>query len=490
MLVFLFAGLIFAHYGFGNRLVRDDAIYLYGGQQWAQGQPPLVGVFDHKGLAGYALVAAGVKAADIFGWDDLHTVRWLFLLVSCAAAAGIFLLVSHLLHSRRAGWFAVLFFVGCFGFARHAASGPRPKTVMVLFEVLALTWTCRQRWFAAGLAGSLAALTWQPALLFPATTFLLALFRPREERARAARGALAGAVLPIAVAVGYYAALGALGDFFRGYVLFNFRYFELAENGDASFPGHFLKQSAWIVRGYRTLLVPMLLSCAALGFLYVWRTGKRGSLARALFRDHFSALLLTFPVLAASALIHFGRYDYLYIFLPYFALGFALLLEPAVRRAGRLAQGPAWAGRFLAVSLSLALVLSAWLEPGLSQDLNQEGSKDASISLAEQRESLDAVLKRFGPDVRILAINKPEVPALLHRTNPTPFIYLGRGIDRFLDDTQPGGFAAWLQKLKDFDPQVIASGAIHGSRTGPLKEWLESAYKPLDLGPWTLYEKR
>ncbi|MFQ5749132.1 MAG: hypothetical protein ACE5H3_06705 [Planctomycetota bacterium] len=234
----------------------------------------------------------------------------------------------------------------------------------------------------------------------------------------------------------------------------------------------------------------MLLSCAALGFLYVWRTGKRGSLAGALFRDRFSVLLLTFPVLSASALIHFGRYDYLYIFLPFFALGFAGLLELAVRRAAGLAKGPRWAGSSLALGLSLVLALSAWLEPGLSQELNQEGSKDASISLAEQRRSLDAVLERFGPDVRILAINKPEVPALLHRTNPTPFVYIGRAIDRFLDDTRPGGFAAWLQELKDFDPQVIAAGAIHGSRTGPLKEWLESAYQPKDLGPWTLYEKR
>ena len=41
LLVFLISAFVFSQYGFDGTLKRDHAIYLYSGQQMAQGIPPL-----------------------------------------------------------------------------------------------------------------------------------------------------------------------------------------------------------------------------------------------------------------------------------------------------------------------------------------------------------------------------------------------------------------------------------------------------------------
>ena len=62
----------------------------------------------------------------------------------------VFLLTSEALRSPWPGLIAAASFLTYWGFGLVAASGPEPKTPMVLFQALALWLTARRRWFWAG----------------------------------------------------------------------------------------------------------------------------------------------------------------------------------------------------------------------------------------------------------------------------------------------------------------------------------------------------
>ena len=61
VLISLLAAWVYAQDHFEGTLQRDDGINLYAGQRFADGVPPYVGIFDHKGplaplTAGAAIV--------------------------------------------------------------------------------------------------------------------------------------------------------------------------------------------------------------------------------------------------------------------------------------------------------------------------------------------------------------------------------------------------------------------------------------------------
>ena len=153
---------------------RDGALYLYSGQRMAEGVPPYVSVFDHKGPLAPMLAGAGVILSKLLNSDEIMTVRVVFFLMGCLAVISAYLLGSTLFRSPRAGIFAALTFLGFFCFARYATAEPEAKTPMVFFEVLALLLTSQKSWFWAGLSGSLAFLVWQHMVVFPLVTLVLA----------------------------------------------------------------------------------------------------------------------------------------------------------------------------------------------------------------------------------------------------------------------------------------------------------------------------
>jgi len=217
--VFLLAALLYGQFGFNGKLVRDDAIWLYGGQQMAQGTAPYVSIFDFK--SPLAPMTAGLAAwtAKQVKADDIFFVRGLFFLISCAAAAALFCWAHGLFRSRGLAALTTIIFMCFWGFARHAGSGPQAKSLMVLMQIMALYFGAGHQWFLSGLFGSLAAWSWQPAIIFPAFTLAAAMLQPDRYRAlvRSASGILAPSVL----IVGYFFSQGAFASLWQGAVLFN-----------------------------------------------------------------------------------------------------------------------------------------------------------------------------------------------------------------------------------------------------------------------------
>src|SRR5215207_8622345 len=533
VLIFALAAVVSSWYGLGGGISRDGAVYLYSGQRMAEGVPPYVSVFDHKGPLAPMLAGAGVMLSKLLNTDQIMTVRVVFFLMGCLAVVSAYLLGSSLFKSQRAGIFAALTFLGFFCFARYATAEPEAKTPMLLFEVLALLLTSQKRWFWAGLCGSLAFLVWQPMAVFPFVSFVLAVTRPREERFKAALRAAAGILTPLVVVVTYFYSYDALDDFLDGFVLFNFLYIV---RGQAPLGLHLAGAAFNIALPYSTMLVPILLGLVMILRLYFLKP----------FPYRFAPIVLSFPAPVLWSLRDFQLADDFYVFLPYAAIGFGALLALAIDRAK-----PA---QLLAMLLSTAILLAPvlWflqnfqlpdgsyvfllfaavgfgallafavhraktlllpasllnlvlLTVALANTFDEVSAtaadrlKGTDISLNQQREGALAVEERLGEAARLASINSPQVLVLLHQENPNPYLWLTAGVDRAIEARTLRGFEGWIRQLEASDPDAIAffgegqtltpTCHLSPAHRHDIYDWLRPRYQAEKMGPWWIYVK-
>jgi hypothetical protein len=479
LLLFLLAAYVYSQYGFLGKLLRDDAMYIYGGQRFADGVPPYLGIFDFKGPITTMVAGSGVVVSTWLGWDDVHTVRLLFLMISGMAVVAIYMLGESLFQSRRIGVLAALTSLGFFTFARAAASGPRPKTLVVLFGTLSLFLAGRKRWFWAGLFAVLSAFTWQPSGIFVLTTVLVALAQSRSQRMRAISLTCAGIAVPTVVLSAYFLSQNAFSELLDGMVLFHLRYMERpAIPLIVRFSDPFIN----IFKGYSMMFLPIVIGLGTIIYLYFRRRPLHGTLAGMIAEDTFAPVLVSLPLFVAWSAMDFqGAADF-FVFLPYAAVGFGFFLDSAAEsmRERLLRDGRKWVPRLVYPAICLALVGSAWL------DLHINSEK----GYLEQVEIGNELKRRFGEDVRLISIGNPEVLVVLHHANPTPYIVILEGTDKRIQDKTPGGFSEWVNDLEEYDPDVIAVGPTYGPYIGILKRWLNANFDMEKIGESEFYIKK
>jgi hypothetical protein len=479
LLVLALAVFVYSLYGFDQVLLRDYSIYLYSGQRMAEGIPPYVSIFDHKGPLSPMLAGLGVMLSQQLSWDDVLTVRLVFFVTGCLAVVAVYLLGKNVFRSQTAGFFGALTFLGFYAYAQPAASGPEPKTPMILFEILSLLLTVQKRWFWAGLCGSLALLVWQPMAVFPLATFVLAVRRPSGERYGAALRTLAGIVVPLAATVAYFYYHDALGDFLDGFVLFNVLYLV---RGSTWFTWHVAGAVGVVASTYSTMLVPIVIGLFMIVRLYFLRP----------YEYRFAPILLSFPGPILFSLRDFQLADDFYVFLPYVAIGFGTFLALAIHRAKtpRLV-----AGLLGAILLAVALA-NTFDQFNVSA---AKALKGTTISLSQQREGAEEIEARLGEDARLASINSPQVLVLLQRVNPNPYLWITAGVDQEIAAETPGGFEGWLGELESSDLDAISffgEGQTLLPRTHltsvhsrELDNWLNLRYHAEKIGPWWLFVK-
>jgi hypothetical protein len=491
LLVFALAALVYSQYGFGYGLSRDNAVTLYSGQRMAEGVPPYVSIFDNRGPLAPMLAGLGVTLANYLNTEDIHTVRVVFFLLGCSTVVSVYLLGSNLLQSWRVGAFAALTFLGFQSFAQYAASGPEPKVPMVLFQALSLLLASQKRWFWAGVCGSLSFLVWQPMAIFLLVTLFIAVAQPAGSKLSAVFRTVAGAGLPT-LAVGiYFYARGALYELVSGSILFHVRYLESTNQEQSSPFSRLTRPAREVLEGYPTMLMPVVVGFATVVCLYFLRRSAQGSFRGVVARDAFAPILLSFPFPVVWSLLDFQGYDDFYVFLPYVAIGFAAFLDLAVARVEG-AYGTALRGRggqVLAGGLCLALVAAAGIGSASEIDTPQQPAVQESNGLLIQKRTALKIRERFGEDAKLVSIGSPQLLVLLHKTNPNPYAFIIRGIDRQIDSQTRGGFEGWLEELQGYDPDVIAFGKTKGVHRQELMGWLTARYQRVKVGPWDLYVK-
>src|SRR5918997_319081 len=480
LLVLALAVFVYSLYGFDQVLLRDYSIYLYSGQRMAEGIPPYVSVFDHKGPLSPMLAGLGVMLSQQLSWDDVLTVRLVFFVTGCLAVVAVYLLGKNVFRSQTAGVFGAFTFLGFYAYAQPAASGPEPKTPMILFEILSLLFAVQKRWFWSGFFGSLALLVWQPMAAFAFATFLLAITRPGEERYGAALRAVAGTATPLLATIAYFYYHGALADFLDGFVLFNFLYIE---RGSISMVTTLATAASNIILPYSTMLVPILIGLVMIVRLYFQRP----------FEYRFLPILVSFPVPILWSLRDFQLADDFYVFLPYAAIGFGSFLLAAIRRT----ENPRVLAPVLSAILLTIALANTWDEISSAAAQKLTGT---TISLPAQREGAQQIQERFGEDVKLASINSPAVMVLLHQTNPDPYLWITAGVDNRIDARTTGGFEGWLEDLREYDPDAISffgegqsllpSAHLTAERRQQLDIWLDPRYSAEKVGPFWLFVKK
>jgi hypothetical protein len=465
-------------HGFGGALTRDLAVYAYGGQQVAEGTPPYLGILNRAGPLAHLLPAIGVVSARVGGFEDLLGMRVLYMLFSVASVLLAYLVARNAFASRAAGLVSAGALLSFEGFLQLATYGPREKTPMVLFLLLALWAVTRRAWFTAGVAVGLATLCLQIALL-PALAAVGAavLVSPGPGRLRAGLRVVAGGAATLAVTVAYFAAVGALREFVEAFVLINARYnsgnYLLPDLPDAwtSMETGF-GSSVWILLA--GMVIPLLLLVQP-----VWRESRRGSPGTVMVVACASGVVGWL----AWSLRDFDKWPDALPVLPYAAVGAGsivwLLAEHLSRRVLVILTG--------AVTV-LMLVLGVVYSLGSRVDF-----------LSEQERRTAAVLGAVGPDATLLSLEAPQPLVLTGRTNPTRHQMFGNRLHIYVNDTWPGGLRGFTRWVIAQDADIIAVGASGRHRwlprlspeyvwVGRVTDWTWLARR--SLGPEVIAELR
>jgi hypothetical protein len=470
--------LTYALHGVHGMLTRDLAIYSYAGQQVAEGVPPYLGVLNRAGPLAHLIPAVGVGLARLGGFDDVLTMRLLFMALATACACAVYLFGRDVFRSSLAGLVTAATFLTFSGFIEYASNGPREKTPMTLFVVCALWAVTKRRWFTAGVFVSLATLCLQIAFF---TTFTAAvagavLLAP-EQRARALARIVLGGAVPAAACVVYFAVVGSLREFLDAFVVINATYTtsdpllprlgtEWGELQDA------YGLSVWLLLGGLVALG----SVAAAG-LRRKASDDSGEV------DRTPALLgaFTLGVLAGLAwnLREYDDWPDLFPLLPLAALGVGALFTRVAARASRKAT--------IAVALSWSVAASALAI--------HDSATTRDHRLVAQRESVTAVLAELPDDATITSVEAPQALVLTRRRNPTRHQMFSGGLSTYVDATWPGGIEGFRRSMVEDEPTLIVFGdpvsqawrdavAAHYEYVGRASDWFW--YARASLGEETL----
>lgn len=452
--MFVGACVVFALHGTEAALSRDFGVFIYGGEQLTHGVPSYAGIFNSVGPLSDAVPGLAILVGRAVGLDPVLASRLLFLALSAACCAALYVLARRVFASPAAGFLAAALLASAATFTRLSSDGPREKTLMLLFLLLALTWLLERRWFLAGAATAIATLTWQPVFAVAAAGFIGAVAVLPEQRRRAVGGYVLGGAVPSLVAVVAFAATGTLGKALDGFIVIDAVY--TRQPSALTNPGGTM---AFLWVGYSWTLLPFVLGllCLPLLLLDAWRRRPGG--------DDRRVLLVLVAAEAGAVgwlLVAINGAADLFDVLPFGALGIA----GVVVRLGRLLPRPGYVAVVGGCTLAALTVATSYAV--LSR----------SDALIGQRRAADSVMDALPSGDTVLSVNAPDAMVLAGRTNPTPWQVFNGSEDRFVNAHYPGGLAGYASWVARTRPAVVVVGGKEPQR------WLHGVLRAdyADLG--------
>jgi len=457
----LVALVVYVLHGFNSSLDRDQATFVYGGQQFAQGVPPYRGIFNSVGPLGDLTAGLGILLGHLVGAGDVLAARLIYLFASVACVAAVSVLAWEVLGSRVAALVAPAAFLTFTSFLKLATGGPREKTVMVLCLTIGLVLMLRRRWFAAGVLTALATLTWQPVILAAATAAAVAVFTSTS-RLRAAAAYVAGGVVMTGLMAGYFLAAGDLHLAFWGFYTVNAGY---------QHQPSILETWRLITDDFGASLVVVIvgwLSSVVIASVALLRSRRAGVIS-----DVDRALLVLGSGALAGGL--WSAYDInggadLFVVLPFAAVGVATALVTTTAHLGARSR------RGLVAGVVAVAVVYAGLESVATRDHR----------LPAERRDVRLVTGALPPGSSVMSVYAPEVMVMLGRRNPYPWQLTGSAIAAFLDDHLEGGLAGYADSIARRHPALIAVG--RRATTTWLQPVLDENYTRVGAGDhWAWY---
>jgi hypothetical protein len=464
---------------------RDSGVFLYTGWRMSEGQVPYRDVWDHKPPLIYFLNAAGLTLGNGSVWG-VWAIEWVSLSAACLMA---FRLLKKTFDPWAAGVSLLLmlgvFFLLVLG-GNYTTEYALPLQFACLYAASGMREDRTEFWRMAllGILGACLFLLKQnligiPAVIAAFRMFSLSKGRRLPHAQREAGGMAAGIGLAILPLFAYFAANGALGDFWDAAFRFNFYY---AESGLAAN----LKSA---VHGVEAV------SAAGFGILGLvgWSAGI-WLLARApeIFRKHGAWPAMAFAALPVEVLLAAlpGRFEIHYYLgvLPVFCV-FAALALWAIFRGTHFMEAPFLLRLAGAGILALALLSTAGTAILSRFSSYRANDWSAVVEFIDTHSSPDDPILFWGAE--------SGLNFMAERRSPSKYVYqyplYRNGYAR------PEDISGFLLELQASPPRWIIDTKnpqtpfldipLAGPETAALREWILLHYeKRQDINGWTFYE--
>jgi hypothetical protein len=470
----LVAAVVYYQFDLWKQPVRGDrANWEYMAQVIARGGVPYRDAVNIKGPLSAYIGAAAIVTTRPFGLRDVYAVRAIYFLLAVATVGFTYLVALEYFKSYRIAVLAALVMTAFNSFAITNSAGIQAKTPMIFFGVVTLWLIQKDKPLFAGLCAMLAALSWQPGLLFLGAAGLsFSRYLTSWRDLKVARLA-AGAAIPLGLLIIYFWMAGALRDLYLWTIHYNLTVYAPRETRPAA--DFFEYITHMVTEQYRT--DRFFFYVAAVGFILViaqeaYRAVKAG-MKYLPDRAPFHAILVAPLVYLAFCTINVqGDADFL-PFLPFVSIFAAFALITAVDSAAEILKtADIKLIRAVGTAAVCLLVFIFNVADAFSFERKPPTLEDQDRDVAE-------IMSHLEPGDKIFVHGAVEILVLSGMTNASKYFFMDRGKDVYLANTEPGGFEGWFERLKAERPKVVAFSRFQVvEHKKDFYDWVDSEYEP------------
>ncbi|HVF89483.1 MAG TPA: DolP-mannose mannosyltransferase [Blastocatellia bacterium] len=471
LIVVVATGVVYSQVRFTELSEKGDtAIWDYIAQVISRGGVPYRDVVDNKAPLSAYIGAAAILVARPFGLRDIYALRLAYIFLAALTVGATFLAAMLFFESRSIAILSTLVMLTFNSFIISNSTGIQPKTVMVLFGLVALCASVKDRPFASGAAGMCSALCWQPGLLFNAAAFIAETDYFRRWRNRRIAALALGCLLPLAACIIYFKAAGALKDFYTWTIDYNTSVY--APRGLRS-PDRTLQVFLRaLLRSYSKEAAYFSIGLA--GYIMAIFAALYRKSAPALHGSQKQAILVAPSIYLAFCFINLQGAADLIPLLPFVAIfsAFALwsfiswiagmVARHSSARSGERVRQLAFIGL-----ICLICVVSLFDKIGHRR----------TPSLLDQDAEIARMKDLLMPGDEIFINGPLEILVLSGLPNASRYIYLAREEDKYLAQVEPGGFDAWFESLKARKPKIVSFSRLNPvGRKDDFMRWAREEY--------------
>lgn len=452
----------------------DTAIYDYIAQSVVRGQLPYRDVVDIKWPGAVHLSALAIVLGKPLGIREVIAIRLLNIVLVGLLSAIIFLVAESYFRNRNAAVIAFLLPLMEPRFIDWMVAGTEPKLALMVFGMLSLLLIIKDRPFWTGVCSMLACLCWQPGLMFTGVAVLMFSRYLTTWRDLRAIKAIIGAILPLALTLGYFYGRGALGDLWAWTITYNYGVFgPEAKQGIADALAHIWKVMNRILQADVLLVIFSVFGLLLFGVERIRARIKGESLGSPdLFRD-----AIVFPpiVYFAFSLVNFQAGPDLIPFIPFIALFAAkFFLDAGSLVRSRIKWFKTRPDLQLARVAIAVILIVTFVRAALY--------KIEGPTLKQQDEAFKTVSQLIGPNDKIYVHGMTEILVLLNRPNLNPYVFLDWGADDFAGFRKGEPFQAIIDEMEAQAPRIIALSRLKVvTHRDDFKRWAEEHYDKLEL---------
>jgi hypothetical protein len=433
--------------------------------------------------------AAAIRLTKPLGVRQIYAVRFACLGLALLCVAFTWLVALEYFDSIRIATLAAAILTGVNFFVVNNSVGIQPKTPVVLFGLICLWAIKKDRPLLAGIAGMLAALTWQPGLLFVGAAGLAFSRYLTSWRDLKVLKVIAGAAIPFAVMIGYFWMVGALRDFYLWCFDFNLHVYGPGEVKPLSLFIKFLRDMISNQfrqeRLYCAIAVVGVLFACCQELIDAWR----GRFEHIKNNAPQHALIIAPLVYFIFCMVDVQGAADLIPFLPFIAIFSAFAMVSAIDRFLELVTWLAKTRQHRTIQAAIYAVVLL-LVIGLTV-VDAFSYKRKGGRLHEQQAEVAEIVSNLAPGDRIFVHGATEVLVLSGLTSVSKYFFLDRGKDAYLTRVEPGGFDGWLERLKAERPKIVLLTRLRRvDRKRDFSQWVGQDYELRRLKLFTYYVRK